>query len=272
MNIVGKINRRKSKEKTMRILVVLGMILAILLSACAQQSPVATTASSPTEKQATKVVIPETTAAVETTAVMSELPAEPSAAETSAATTDSPVSEGMVVYKIVPGESKATYEVGETFFRENNRFNLAVGITPQVSGEIRLDPTHPQSAEIGEIKVDVSQLQSDSSRRDGMIQRRFLESSAYPTTVFKPTKIEGLPESYTEGQELSFKVSGELTVKETNKPISFEVTAKLEKDTLSGVATTTILLSDFGVGPISLAGMLETEDQAKLSLNFVARP
>ncbi|NMC81001.1 MAG: YceI family protein, partial [Chloroflexi bacterium] len=48
--------------------------------------------------------------------------------------------------------------------------------------------------------------------------------------------------------------------------------ARLNGDTLSGTATSSVLMSDFGIGPISLVGMLQTEDEVKLTLNFVARP
>jgi hypothetical protein len=50
------------------------------------------------------------------------------------------------------------------------------------------------------------------------------------------------------------------------------VTAALRGDTLTGKATTTILLSQFGVGPISILSVLKTEDEAKITLEFVARP
>ena len=39
-----------------------------------------------------------------------------------------------------------------------------------------------------------------------------------------------------------------------------------------GRATTEILMSDFGVGPISIVGLLSTEDEMQLSLDFVALP
>jgi hypothetical protein len=32
------------------------------------------------------------------------------------------------------------------------------------------------------------------------------------------------------------------------------------------------LMSDFGFGPISLAGILNTEDEVKINFDFVARP
>jgi hypothetical protein len=46
----------------------------------------------------------------------------------------------------------------------------------------------------------------------------------------------------------------------------------LEDGTLTGEATTTILMSDFGVGPISILGFIETEDEVILNFNFVAQP
>jgi hypothetical protein len=49
------------------------------------------------------------------------------------------------------------------------------------------------------------------------------------------------------------------------------VTARIEGDTLVGTATTTILMSEYGVGPITLAGILGTEDEVKITLTFVAR-
>jgi hypothetical protein len=59
---------------------------------------------------------------------------------------------------------------------------------------------------------------------------------------------------------------------ETIQPVIFEVTTQLEGDTLTGEATATILMSDFGVGPISLAGMLQTEDEVLITFNFIAQP
>jgi polyisoprenoid-binding protein YceI len=120
--------------------------------------------------------------------------------------------------------------------------------------------------------VDVSQFQSDSGRRDGAIRRQYLESSRYPMVTFTPTQIEGLPESYTEGQELQLKVSGDLTIREVTKPASFDVTLKLEGGQISGQATTKFLMSEFGFGPISIAGILNTEDQVAITFDFVARP
>ncbi|WP_299029707.1 YceI family protein [uncultured Thermanaerothrix sp.] len=177
-----------------------------------------------------------------------------------------------VIFRIVPGESQASYEVGETFFNQNNRFNIAVGVTTAIEGQIEANLADPPASRLGPITVDVSQLRSDSSRRDNYLRNNALESARYPLVTFTPTAVEGLPTAYVEGQDYTFRVRGDLTVRQTTRPVTFAVTARLEGQTLSGTATTTILMSDFGIGPIDLVGILRTEDAVKLTLTFTARP
>jgi hypothetical protein len=50
------------------------------------------------------------------------------------------------------------------------------------------------------------------------------------------------------------------------------VTVVARQDSLEGSATTTLLMSDYGFGPISIGGILNTEDEVKLNFQFVARP
>jgi polyisoprenoid-binding protein YceI len=251
------------------------LLAAMILAACANQ-PAAAPAG-PTQPAA---------AATQSVAVVTELPAQiteppasatqPPAAVTQSPTgaaqsaTSAPASGNALTLQIVPGDSTVSYEVGETFFNENNRFNLAKGITPQVSGTIQVDMQNPQNSSIGPITIDISQFTSDSGRRDNMIRRNFLESSRYPTATFTPTSLDGLPSSYNPSQPLTFKVTGDLTVRQVTIPVTFDVTATLDQGALQGTATTTIKLSDFGI-VVEIANMLKTEDQAKLTLNFVAR-
>jgi polyisoprenoid-binding protein YceI len=179
--------------------------------------------------------------------------------------------EGVEVFIIVPGESTVTYEVGEVFLNQGNAFNLAVGETSEVNGEILVDRNNPQNSSVGLVRVDVSQFTSDSQRRDNAIRERFLESLIYPVVEFAPREIEGLPESYQEGQPITFQVSGDLTIRDVTKPVTFEVSFVGEGNTITGEATTTILMSDFGFGPISIGGILNTEDEAKVKFVFLAR-
>jgi polyisoprenoid-binding protein YceI len=178
---------------------------------------------------------------------------------------------GMETFFIVPEESEINYEVGEVFLNQNNRFNVAIGITNQVAGEVFVDRDNPQNSTIGPVEVDISQFTSDSARRDNAIRERFLESNRFPIATFVPNQVEGVPQDYQEGQQIEILVSGDMTIRDVTKPVIFDVTLEGSGDTITGEATTKILMSDFGFGPISIGGILNTEDEVVVQFRFVAR-
>jgi|YNPMSStandDraft_1061717.scaffolds.fasta_scaffold00280_18 polyisoprenoid-binding protein YceI len=245
---------------------ILFLLLVMMVgSACA---PNAAEVSTPTLESSSPTPLPTMPATPEPTVEL----AESQVTETTVDETGSGEQNQTVIYKIVPGESRVTYEVGETFINQNNRFAVAVGVTTEVRGEVYANLSNPPESSIGVIEVDISQFKSDSSRRDGVIRNQWLESARYPIARFEPLRVEGLPQSYSEATPYAFRVIGNLTVKDVTREVAFDITAQLSGDTLTGTATTTLLMSDFGVGPISILGVLNTEDEVKLTFDFVARP
>ncbi len=178
---------------------------------------------------------------------------------------------GAILYRIDASQSEARYEVGETLFNQNNRFQVAVGRTQGIAGDVLVDFAQPANSQIGELVIDVSQFTSDQSRRDNFIRRSGLESSRYPNARFVTRAIEGLPAQVAAGDQATFTISGDLTVREITRTVTWSVTLTLEEDQLVGSASTEILMSDFGVGPIQLP-ILATEDLVKLFFDFVALP
>ena len=176
----------------------------------------------------------------------------------------------MVVFVIDPDESEISYEVGETFINQDNRFAVAIGRTTQIEGVINMDRENPSASTISPILVDISQLNSDNNRRDNALRDRFLLSSQYPIATFTPTDISGLPGNYSDGERVKLQVTGDLTVREVTRQVTFDVSVEIEGNDLQGEASTTILMSDFGVGPISIAGILNTEDEVILNFKFKA--
>ena len=172
------------------------------------------------------------------------------------------------LYRIDAAQSEARYEVNETFFQDN-RLNTAIGRTKGVAGDILVDFNDPAKSQIGDIVINVSQLASDEGRRDNFIRNNGLESSRYPEATFKTTAISGLPAQVKTGDVLNFTISGDLTVKQTTRPVTWQVQLTVGDKQLSGTAETAIKMSDFGVGPIRLA-ILATEDDMKLFFDFVA--
>ena len=200
---------------------------------------------------------------------------EGTASATSAPPTQAPdassgAGSGVQRYQIDPEASEVRYEVGETFFN-NNTFAIAVGRTSGLAGEVLVDFENPSNSQVGEIVVNVSQFTSDENRRDNFIRRSGLESSIYPEARFVPNEIQGLPETVAVGDQLSLNILGDLTIKETTQPSTWDVTLTVEEDRLVGSATTQILMSDFGVGPIQIP-TLATEDEVNLFFDFVLVP
>jgi polyisoprenoid-binding protein YceI len=208
---------------------------------------------------------PEADTPAATTAEVTESSAEAAASQADV------TGEGVVTYSMVPEETSVTYEVSETFLREGNVLNVAVGQTQGVTGEIQLNFDQPQESTVGAMTVDISGFTSDSDRRDNAIRTRFLQTSQFPMVTFTPTTIDGLPETIEPGIEYPVVLQGDLTIRETTKPASFDASVQLQDEALTGQATTTILMSDFGFGPIDILDMLKTEDQVKVTVEFVAQ-
>jgi polyisoprenoid-binding protein YceI len=248
------------------------IVLAFALAACASPT------SPPTQVPATPLPATEPTAAA--APVTPAVSANQAAATTptaqppdeNIAATGAPGSSAAVVYHIVPSSSKVSYQVDEVFLDQGNKLNTAIGVTQGIVGTVTIDQSQPQNSSLGTFTVDVSQFTSDSGRRDNAIRGRFLESSKYPTVTFVPSRITGLPASIEDGTVYNIQVSGDLTIRETTKPVTFDVTVKLTGTTLTGQATAQILMSDFGFGPISLFNMLKTNDEVKVTFDFVANP
>ncbi len=70
----------------------------------------------------------------------------------------------------------------------------------------------------GEVKIDVASLESRSDQRDTHLRSAdFFDAEKHPYITFKLTGIEPVDEE-------NFRVTGELTIKETTKPIVLEAT------------------------------------------------
>ena len=172
------------------------------------------------------------------------------------------------LYRIASDDrSSVTYEVDEILAGVDK---TATGTTEAVAGDIAIDTTDPSASQIGTIVVNVEQFTSDSALRDKRIRTDFLNSTDFPMAEFEATSIEGIPEDLDGGATAELTIEGDLTVAETTAPATFTGTATLDDDTLTADLTTTVLMSDYEVGPISVAGLVKTGDEVDLTFHLVA--
>jgi polyisoprenoid-binding protein YceI len=144
------------------------------------------------------------------------------------------------------------------------------GTTTVVGGDILVDVDDPSRSTVGEIVVNVEMLDSDSTLRDKRLRHDFLESTHWPFAHFVTTGVAGLPSELMPGEMVDVAISGELTVKETTRAVTFEGKLSVTEDTVTAAVAATVLGSEFGVGPINIARLAHTDDQIRLEFNLVA--
>ena len=172
------------------------------------------------------------------------------------------------LYRIVPGAgSRASYHIEE---RLGGLSRTTVGTTTVMAGEIAVNLVDLDASRIGEIVVNVEMFQSDSALRDKRIRHDYLESSHWPFVRFRPTSVEGLDAQFADGAAYEIAITGELTVKETTRTETFTGTVAVTPDALTAIMATTVLTSDYDVGPINIARLAHTSDEVTLTFELVA--
>ena len=174
------------------------------------------------------------------------------------------------VFAIDSSSSKATFTIDEILF---GKPNTVVGETNQVAGQIAINTKDPSQSRLGEIKVDVSALTTDNPLRNQTLRGRILEtddpSNQYATFVAQ--SISGLPSSVAVGQEVSFKITGALTVHGVTKAATFDATVKVVSEKqITGQAQTTVKYSDFNIAVPDVPSVTGLGDTVKLAIDFTA--
>jgi polyisoprenoid-binding protein YceI len=186
---------------------------------------------------------------------------------------------GQRTFVIVPEESRASYLVDEEFFSGAlEKLGIPagaqdiVGSTQAIEGQLQLN-LDDLSAALGDnsFQVSLNTLATDQADRDKWIREDGPRFDDFPLATFKATSIEGAPAAYNEGDEVSFKLAGDLTIRDVTQPVAFDVTATLTGDTLTGVAATRLRMSEFGIEPPSFANTLTVADEFGIEVQFVAR-
>ena len=193
-------------------------------------------------------------------------PTPPAPAPTSAPTA---VSDGAVVLALDPSSSKASYHAHEQLVGRNLP-SEAVGTTTGVSGSIVLTTDGQIAPDQSKISVDLSKLTSDESRRDNFIKGETLQTSRYPMATFVPRAVEGLPNPLPRSGDASFQLSGDLTVHNVTRPVTWQVTAQFAGSTVTGSATTNVNITDFGMTPPKAGPVLSIDNGLGLELAFSA--
>ena len=229
-------------------------------TATAQPEPTSTTAPTATVPPAATTAPSEAAPEAPTATAQpdpTEAPAEPTAQPAAAA-----------VFAIVPAESEARFKINEVL-RGNPK--LVIGATSEVAGQLTVDPANPGATQVSEITVNAGALATDENMRNRAIRNFILNTGQFPSVTFVPTELTGLPASAAVGQPFSFKIAGDLTIRDVTRPVVWDATVTPESETrIKGLATATVPLADFNLSIPDVPFVANVDDQVVLELDFVA--
>ena len=170
-------------------------------------------------------------------------------------------------FAIGPETSSLTVHTGRSGLGARAGHDLIIEVT-RWHGTLRLDDTALSASSI-EVVVDAASLEV----RDGLggavpllainkadiarTIRRLLNVKKYPEMRFSSTSVSAADDSYL--------VRGDLTIAAGTRPVELTVTADETAESPSGIVTTTVRHSDFGITPYSaMLGVLRVRDEVEV--------
>jgi len=141
------------------------------------------------------------------------------------------------------------------------------GYFDELSAIADIDPDHPEAASV-EVTISTASIRTNNGIRDNDIRSpNFLDVGKYPEITFKSTSVEPSGGDH-------FKLTGDLTIKETSHPVVLDVTRYGEFNDqgmmghrIAYGATTKINRKDFGLSfNAVLDGRLVVSEEIQITI------
>jgi polyisoprenoid-binding protein YceI len=242
-------------------------MLAALVAACAPAAtPAPVSSVSPAPAATDTVAAPAPTA--ESAAAVTDTPGSSAVPTVS---TNSTSGGSGTNYILVPSKNEASYTIREQLARLSFPSD-AIGKTNVVTGSITVKADGTIDTAASKFTVDVSTLKSDQGMRDGYVSRAILQTNQYPDVVFVPTQVSGLPATLPQSGDVSFKLVGNLTIRDVTKPVTWDVTGTVNSGDATGLATTTFTFEDFNLPQPRVSVVLSVVDKITLNVSVDLQP
>jgi polyisoprenoid-binding protein YceI len=176
-----------------------------------------------------------------------------------------------VLFNIVSDQSTVSFGVHETL---RGTPTDVLGTTNQVAGQLYVNFDNPSQSQVGVIRTDVRTLKTPEEFRDRAIRGQILQSQQdkYEYVDFTPTSLEGLPATITIGQPVTFKIVGDLKIRDITQSVTFDATVTpTSKTEISGSATTTVTRTQYQLQIPSVPFVADVGDEVTLKIDFVAQ-
>jgi polyisoprenoid-binding protein YceI len=234
-----------------------------------------TLAPAPTPTTAAPAALPATAEPATPEPIESAETATPEPVESAETATPEPAESAEIpapaanLWTIDPARSEVRFLIDEVL--RGSDFTV-VGTTRNLGGQIEFDPANPAAARVGQIVINARDFVTDNDFRNNAIRNRVLRSDQFEVITFTPTALEGLPTAITPGERYPFRITGDLTITDQTRPVTFEATVGwISADNLlQGSATAEIAWADWGLTIPFSSQVSAVADTLTLALDFIA--
>jgi polyisoprenoid-binding protein YceI len=190
--------------------------------------------------------------------------------DTKGSTIENPASKNKGITIELQDQSSARYIVVEQFANESLS-SSAIGKTSAVTGTIQLDNKGEIVAAGSRVIVDLTTLTSDKGRRDNYLRTRLdLGSQQYPSATLVIKEIQGLPWPLPSTGKITFQLTGDLTIREITRQLTWDVAAQIDQSSVTGEASAHFTFDTFDIEKPKLLFILSIEDQIDVVVDFTA--
>lgn len=178
-------------------------------------------------------------------------------------------------YVVVAAESSFTIQVGKSglFGFAGHEHEV---VAPAFDGRIVADPAAFERSSVtlrfeagalrvtgrGEPAADVPKVQ------EAMLGPKVLDAQRFPAIVFRSTGVKGRA---LDGGGYELEVEGALELHGVKRPLTLPLRVELSQGTLSASGSTRLRQSQFGIKPVSVAGVVKVKDELAIAFRIVAR-
>ena len=162
------------------------------------------------------------------------------------------------------GESFAGYRVREELATIGA--TTAAGRSSAITASLEFDGSAITAVDV---EVDMTQLRSDQSRRDGALRQQAIETNAYPTSSFaltKPIPLDGVP---AEGETISVTAVGDLTLHGVTRQVEIQLEGQLTDGLVVVIASIEIVFADYDIEKPRAGIVISVEDRGIMEFQLV---
>jgi polyisoprenoid-binding protein YceI len=215
----------------------------------------------PTQVAPPPAAIASSPAAVSSAPTATAVPPSPMAS-----TTNTSSGGDVIRLVLVPENSEARFRVREQLAGANLP-NDAIGRTKDFTGTLVIKPDGSIVSSDSQFVVSTGTLVSDQPMRDNYLRGNVLQVNQYPKAVFVPKQASGLPSPLPQSGSVTFKLTGDLTLRNVTQPVTWDVTAQVQGNQVTAQAATAFKFEDFSLTQPRVGRVLSIEDNIKLELD-----